>query len=328
MVVTFYGGGFIQGSASFTLPPPAYPVLNVSSSSDLIFVYPNYRTNAFGFLSGREVAADPNSDSNAGLLDQEAALKWTQKYIAKFGGDPERVSIWGQSAGGGSVVAQAIARKHDPPLFRGALASSPYWPTTYRWDAPETQWIYDTMVNRTGCAGNDSLKCLKKADLQTLRQAALYISGSHTYNTSSYTWAPVIDGSFLPLALSEATTKGEVNTDVAFGVYNSHEGENFTPSVRNDAGFNAWLAGFLPGLGKSELDRARVLYPASGETETFNYNSQAARASLIYRDVVLACPAFWMAQAAKSGGWLGEYGISPAKHASDTYWVHDVFSST
>lgn len=75
VVVAFYGGGFVQGSAAFTMPPPAYPILNVSAASDMIFVYPNYRVNAFGFLSGREVAQDADSDANVGLLDQQMALQ-------------------------------------------------------------------------------------------------------------------------------------------------------------------------------------------------------------------------------------------------------------
>ena len=53
--VTFHGGAFIEGSASFTIPPPAHPVLNVSQANDFIVVYSNYRLNAFGFLPGRMV---------------------------------------------------------------------------------------------------------------------------------------------------------------------------------------------------------------------------------------------------------------------------------
>jgi carboxylesterase type B len=182
--------------------------------------------NAFGFLPGSQIASSPTSDLNPGLLDQQAALIWTHKYIEQFGGDPKNVSIWGQSAGAGSVVAQVIANggKTDPPLFQTALASSPFWPKTYEYDAPEAQAIYDNLADMTGCAGPDSLSCLKSVDVQTIRTAALAISGSHTYNTSSYTWAPVIDGKFLTQSLSQATIKGQVNIDFGFGMYNTHEG--------------------------------------------------------------------------------------------------------
>jgi carboxylesterase type B len=86
-------------------------------------------------------------------------------------------------------------------LFSKALASSPFWPKTYRYDALEAQAIYDTLANLTGCSGPDSLQCLKKVDAEAIRTASLKISGSHTYNASSYTWAPVIDGKFLLLPI-------------------------------------------------------------------------------------------------------------------------------
>lgn len=94
VVVVFFGGAYIEGGGSFAIPPPAYPVLNASASNDLIFVYPNYRVNGFGFLPGKEIHDDPKSDLNPGLLDQHAVLQWTNKYIEKFGGDPKNVTIW------------------------------------------------------------------------------------------------------------------------------------------------------------------------------------------------------------------------------------------
>ncbi|KAG9630415.1 carboxylesterase, partial [Aureobasidium melanogenum] len=337
VVVVFYGGGFIQGSAYFSMPPSGYPVLNVSSSNDLVFVYPNYRVNAFGLLPGREIAADPLSDLNPGLLDQHVALEWTHKYISAFGGDPKNVTIWGQSAGGGSVVAQVIAQngRTSPPLFSKALASSPFWPKTYKYNAPQAQALYDSLASLTGCSGPDSLQCLKTVDVQTIRDASLTISGFHTYNTSSYTWSPVIDDTFLTLPLSSATANGHVNIYYGFGMYNLHEGENFIPPGFQhavDSGsppFNssvqsliAWLKGYLPEL--SDRDRSRVLslYPAQGSAEGLpNYNTTYVRAGLVFRDTVLACPAYWMADTAHKKSYLGEYTISPAKHASDTiYW--------
>lgn len=314
-----------------------YPVLNVSEANDFIFLYANYRVNAFGFLPGREIAADPTSDLNPGLLDQHAALEWTHRYISAFGGDPQNVTIWGQSAGGGSVVAQVIAQdgKTSPSLFSKALASSPFWPKTYQYDAPQAQSLYDTLANLTGCSGPKSLQCLKSVDVQVIRNASLIISASHTYNTSSYSWAPVIDGSFLTQPLSSATAKNQVNIDYGFGMYNLHEGENFIPpglqqsTVTGSPPFNSslsslssWLKGYMPGL--SDRDRARVLslYPGQGSAEGLSsYNTSYTRAGLIYRDTVLACPAYWMAGAAHKKSYLGEYIISPAKHASDTIYV-------
>ncbi|KAI0459377.1 carboxylesterase [Xylaria acuta] len=357
VVVTFYGGGFIQGSASFTLPPSAYPILNVSDASNMMFVYPNYRVNAFGFLPGREVAEDPFSDANAGLLDQAMALRWTRTYISHFGGDPDRITVWGQSAGGGSVLAQAIANhessakgrnrddgKAKKPLFRQALASSPFWPKTYRVDAPEAQWRYDTLANLTGCAGPESLKCLKSADVQKIRDASLAIVDSHKYTTSTFEWGPVIDGVFLREPLSAATARRKKGSIVAgYGMYNTHEGENFVPpglkSVSDTgappfnnasaASFDQWVSGYLPTLSRSRLDKLKEeLYPEVGSAEhVAGYNDTFTRAGLIYRDSTLACPAYWMAGSATDGGWIGEYTIAPAQHASDVYWWNTVNSA-
>lgn len=345
VVVVYFGGAFIEGGGSFSIPPSGYPILNVSNENDFIFVYPNYRVNAFGFLPGKEIGNDEYSDLNPGLLDQQAALQWTHKYIEHFGGSPQNVSIWGQSAGAGSVVAQVIANggNTQPKLFRNALASSPFWPKTYNYDAPQAQSIYDTLANLTGCAkATDTLQCLKAVDVQTIRTAALEIGYSHTYNTSSYTWAPVIDGTFLSQPLSVATLNGEVNTDNGFGVYNLHEGENFVPpglqnatntSQTLDEGFSSppynsslasfetWLRGYLPGLSERHLQMAQDLYPAEGTAEELQYNTTYVRAGLIYRDTVLACPALWSTRASHKTSYLGEYVISPATHGADTEWV-------
>ncbi|KAH8675820.1 carboxylesterase [Xylariales sp. PMI_506] len=325
VVVVFYGGAFIQGSASFNIPPPAYPVLNVSESSDLIFVYTNYRLNAFGFLPGKEIAEDPLSDTNAGLLDQQAAIRWTHTYIRQFGGDPERISIWGQSAGGGSVVAQVIGPKHDPPIFKQALASSPFWPKTYANDAPEAQARYDTLANLTGCAGPHSLKCLKSVDVQTIRNASLTMVSGYLYGPVSYPWGPVIDGTFLSKPLSQAANARDVNIELGFSMYNTHEGETF---VSSGVVYDTWLEGFLPSFSAAELAQVNELYPTVGTAENIaSYNDSWTRAGLIYRDTVLACPGYWTAGAAPRGNWLGEYTIPPAKHASDVYWWNTVNSA-
>jgi len=332
-VVNFYGGGFVYGSASVNMPPANYPVLNVSESTEILFVYPNYRVNVFGLLPGKEVAEDPESDLNAGLLDQEAALKWVRKHIASFGGDPEAVSIWGQSAGAGSVVAQVIGRRQDPPLFKRALASSPYWPKTYRYDSAEAQTLYDRMVNLTGCTGPNSLQCLKSVDLSAIQDANTIVVGSHLYTTSQYTWAPVIDGIFLSRPLS-AVMSADVNGEVAWGMYNTREGDYFMPSGLKElettgspslnhsaASFDTWLRGYLPTFSDDDIRAVKRIYPASGATESLKYDDAFTRAGLIYRDSVLACPAFWLAGLAPKGGWVGEYSIPPANHATDTEWV-------
>ncbi|KAF2709548.1 alpha/beta-hydrolase [Pleomassaria siparia CBS 279.74] len=347
VLVTFYGGGFIRGDASMTIPPSGFPVLNASESNDYVVVYPNYRTNVFGFLPGRKIGESERVDLNPGLLDQQAALLWVQKHIRHFGGDASNVVIWGQSAGGGSVVAQTIATGNkDKGLFKRAMVSSPFWPKTYRYDAPEAEAIFDAVSESVGCTGSaDEVQCLQKADLQQLRDVALALTNSHVYNTSSFTWSPVIDTSFLTTPLSTVIATASLNTDTILTSYNLHEGENFIPpgfssNTTDSVGFNsssasfdAWLSGFLPDFTADDLIAVETLYPASGSAEEMHYNTTSIRAGLVLRDLVLACPAYWLSSTAAATaataatatvggkGWVMEYTISPAKHASDTiYW--------
>ncbi|KAH7406205.1 Alpha/Beta hydrolase protein [Phaeosphaeria sp. MPI-PUGE-AT-0046c] len=335
VVLTFYGGGFVRGSASFDIPPSAFPVLNVSSSNDYITVYSNYRTNVFGFLPGSKVASHPDVDLNPGLLDQQAALKWIQKHISKFGGDPNNVTIWGQSAGGGSVVAQTIATGNQGlNLFTKAMTSSPFWPKTPRYDAPESEAIYQQTLYDVGCTNaTDEIACLKSADLQALRESALRLSTSLQYTTSAFTFGPVIDDKFLNTPLSSVIRNEHVNADLVLTSYNLYEGENFIPpgfansTTSSTDGFNSssssfdtWLRGYLPSFTATDIIAVKSLYPPTGSAEDMSYNTTYTRAGLIYRDVVLACPAYWLSSSAKKG-WVIEYTISPAKHASDVqYW--------
>jgi carboxylesterase type B len=342
VLVTFYGGGFIRGSATFDVtpsaPPSGFPVLNASVLNDYVVVYPNYRTNMFGFLPGRKMKEHPGVDLNVGLLDQQAALQWVQKNIFAFGGDKANVTIWGQSAGGGSVLAQAIATgNREKGLFKKAMASSPYWPKTYKYDDPEAEEIFEQTVKLAGCKGKeDEVQCLKDADLQVLRTAALKIADSHALTTSSYTWAPFLDGEFLAEELTEVVSNQQVNAESVFTTYNLHEGENFIPAgFSNAAGlggfnssaesFDAWLRGFLPRFSNAKIEELKKLYPSQGTAEEISYKTTYERAGLIYRDAVLACPAYWVSKAAKNG-WIAEYTISPAKHASDVKYVSKAIS--
>lgn len=288
------------------------------------------------------------------LLDQEAVLKWVHKHISKFGGDPDNVTIWGQSAGAGSVVAQLLANggKTKPRLFHKAILSSPFWQKSYRYDAPEVEAVYTKLVELTGCNEpgiDDSLACLKTIDVQKIRDANQVINNMYTLTTMSYTWNPVLDGSFLREALSTATAKGRINKAQVLGMYNRYEGTPFlngalnrptsllpsSPGYTNTradnfnsttSGFRYWLSGFLPTLTPAQLSTIEDLYPASPtDLAASNYTTTHDRAGFIYRDLVLTCPSIWLALSPSSlPSYIGEYTILPARHASDTQWWNSI----
>ena len=100
VLVWIHGGGYAQGSKAYYGIPGEIE----AQSNDIIFVSINYRLSAFGWISGPSVQA--NGVGNAGLYDQRFALEWVQEYITRFGGDPNQVTVIGESAGGGSILLQ------------------------------------------------------------------------------------------------------------------------------------------------------------------------------------------------------------------------------
>lgn len=232
------------------------------------------------------------------------------------------------------MIAQVLgqSRTKTPKLFNKAVMSSPYFPRTYHYSSPEAEKLYKDVTTWTGCDNKtDSLQCLKTVDVKTLQFAAWKMGADYQYTTSTFTWAPVIDDTFLVEPLTSVTTKGDLSIDLAYGVYNSHEGESFVPhdlekstSPRfnsSTAGFETWLRGFLPNFNETLLEHVKQLYPNAGKTETFTFDTAFTRAGVIYLDLLLACPTFWLSNGAKKGGWMTYYDIPPGLHALDTVYV-------
>jgi para-nitrobenzyl esterase len=120
VMVWFYGGGWMNGGSS----PAAYDGTEFARSG-LVFVSFNYRLGRFGFFAHPALTREnPNGLlGNYGYMDQIAALKWVQQNIAAFGGDPQRVTVFGESAGGGSIqalICSPVARG----LFQRAIVDS------------------------------------------------------------------------------------------------------------------------------------------------------------------------------------------------------------
>jgi carboxylesterase type B len=119
VLVWIYGGGYTAGSKGSYNAANGLLARSQDGEDDegLIYVALNYRLGAFGWLSGPTF--QENGTANAGLWDQRFALEWVQKHISKFGGDPDRVTVFGESAGGGSIMGQitAFGGKKGPAPF-------------------------------------------------------------------------------------------------------------------------------------------------------------------------------------------------------------------
>ena len=142
-----FGGGFELGSTQM-YDGTSLVAESVAQGKPIVFVAVNYRVGGFGFMPGKEILAD--GSANLGLLDQRLGLQWVADNIAAFGGDPDKVTIWGESAGAISVMDQMMLYDGDnsyngKPLFRAGIMNSGSVVPADPVDCPKGQAIYDTV---------------------------------------------------------------------------------------------------------------------------------------------------------------------------------------
>src|SRR5690606_37688390 len=120
VMVWMHGGGFTSGSGNYLIYDGTY----LAKKEDVVVVSVTHRLNIFGFLHLSDIGDDKwRSATNVGAQDLVAALQWVQDNIAAFGGDPDRVTIFGQSGGGGKTTT-LMAMPSASGLFHRAIAQS------------------------------------------------------------------------------------------------------------------------------------------------------------------------------------------------------------
>mmetsp|Transcript_97470 Transcript_97470/g.303599 ORF Transcript_97470/g.303599 Transcript_97470/m.303599 type:complete len:637 (+) Transcript_97470:73-1983(+) len=163
VLVSFYGGGFVKGYSQ----DPLFDGSFLAASQDIVVVTVNYRLAMFGNLASAEVAREgnvwegrdwPATGSMNGLLDGVTALKWIQEHIGAFGGDADRVTIWGESAGGVFVNILGVTPLAKGLFRYGVSASGPGWGII----APKPP------VGLLGCTA-ELLRCAKVSSVGALR---------------------------------------------------------------------------------------------------------------------------------------------------------------
>lgn len=225
VLVWIYGGGFAMGWTGD--PSNDCEALARKALSDggegVILASLNYRVGQIGFFSHPLLDAENEQhvSGNYGILDQIAALRWIQDNIAKFGGDPDRVTIFGESAGGISV-SMLCASPLAAGLFRGAISQSggsfgPYRQVTYPGENMQTL----AMAEKDCCRVAEELGASTVEELRALDPAAF-----SRYMMGAGGW-PIVDGYVIPDDQTVLYTAGKFNdVDVLIG-YNSDEGASF-----------------------------------------------------------------------------------------------------
>lgn len=297
-----------------------------------------YRLGILGFLSSADLVRN-GGVANAGLLDQNASLNWVQNHISAFGGDPARVTIAGQSAGGGSVLHHSVSYNGSlgSTLFKGLIASSPSpGSTKTEWyNSSATEQLYTHVAQAAQCPPGSPFACLTNLTFAELADVSQIV----TSQGPNGTWAfnPVIDGTYLVDEPSKLLALGQVNGQYAMVGHNAEEGTAFVPNVMYDADSAAWLAQAMPFLaaGQSAANVTDVLaqYPYDAAVDTNFATSGAgaptvtttqsttfgehARLANIWAEANIICPSEWLGSAYGPRGFLYQYSVVPALHTSD-----------
>ena len=281
VMVWIHGGSLTGGSSD-----PYDPTRLVKKG--VIVVTINYRLGYLGFFAQSAIDAEPHLNGNYGLMDQQFALKWVRRNIAGFGGDPDRVTIFGESAGGLSVYSQ-LASPLAAGLFVGAISESGSYSEFQDYFAPiitlaagETTGTAGVpsgaaIADSVGC-NNQKASCLRAVPASTLvaeEPGGLF---------------PFVDGTLLTQTPTAAFASGEFNQVPVISGTNHDEYRYFVASeydlmgnpILNSAEYNAAVAALW---GPSLQPAVLALYPFS----SYPFGGEALGAS--GTDGIFSCPA-------------------------------------
>jgi para-nitrobenzyl esterase len=318
VMVWIHGGGFVLGEG--VQADGGTSGTKLAETERVIVVSMNYRLGPFGFLAHELLTAESEDDAsgNYGLMDQVAALRWVRENIRSFGGNPDNVTIFGESAGGFSTCA-LVTSPRAAGLFHRAIMQSGScerpWPTLA---AGHTEG--DRFVELTGCsAENDVLSCMREKPWRELHDAWAPKTGDTgligfeasliDIEGKYLEWSPVLDGYFFeeqsPLSMANGTFNqvplmigftreegrlfGWLAEDESVGAGIDITEENYPNFVEYMIGGNAALA-----------DTAM-----SGPYATDNFVDPGDAFSALVGDVAFRCPA--LAQASSTSAHVPTY---------------------
>ncbi|KAI5121432.1 hypothetical protein M0805_006193 [Coniferiporia weirii] len=313
---------------------PLYDWVN-QSAQRIVGVSIGYRLNLLGLLSGTEMLA--NGDANAGLLDQRAALEWVQRHISSFGGNPDEVTIDGESAGAASVVMQIVAYggTKPAPFKRGIVQSIGYGPMVTSEEAEST---FQNVAAFIGCpsSGSQALSCLREASVGAI-VGAINHPGIGSFTT-------VVDGpeGFLPALPSDLITSGNFSTVEFLGGHCTNDGRTFVGGTPDEFVTDADVARLVFARWGSHvtnelIQAALALYPEPGAPGS-PFATQYDRASMMAQEIVFSCMDWLLADRLQARGVenvftfrfnapdpvvLAEAPYEGVMHTSDLYFLFD-----
>jgi para-nitrobenzyl esterase len=256
VVVYVHGGAFTEGSGAV----PIYDGENLARQG-MVVVTINYRLGVFGFLAYPDLtkASVHHSSGNYGLLDQIAALKWVKANIRQFGGNPERVLVWGQSAGAMSVEA-LIASPLSANLFHAAMADSGIGLVPGMADLTKAEENGKKFAEALHANDIDALRALPADQLLKSSQGPMR-------------FGPIADGWVLPATPQELNARGGDNDIPVITGYQAMDSALFS---RAPGSLDAWHAQNKQQY-RDKADEFEKLYPATTVEEVKAMSLQASQ---------------------------------------------------
>ncbi|KAH7029042.1 Alpha/Beta hydrolase protein [Microdochium trichocladiopsis] len=314
VLVWIHGGGFTFGSKT-SVGNPAGIIARAGLDDDkggIIFVSINYRLGLFGWLAGSDVTP------NLGLYDQRAALDWVQKYISRFGGDPARVTIMGESAGGSSITHHITAYGGGDKLpFRAAIPQSPAFQFNIDTDATYKKTLAQaTTESQQSVSSVAGLKSLTTDQLksvnQKVTQAAIY--GGFNFGVS-------VDGTYVPELPQVLFAKGKFNKGldllIAHMPITSEAAPFVPPTIATAADLRTYAEQSLATSSSAVIDELLTdVYPDVMDG-TYPWTTQFGRAVVIATELNFACVARYISTAYNGHTHSYIFAYPPAYHAGD-----------
>lgn len=257
-----HGGGFADGTGGRPAYNMSFIIQNaVDIGKPFIGVSINYRLAPFGFWSSN--ALTQKGWTNVGLRDQIQAINWVRENIEAFGGDPDHIVIWGESAGAISVGKLMTSGK--VPFIKGAIMESGSAVLHDIWAAsvPQYEDDFENVVDYFNCTeASDVIECLQDVDEIDLQYAFNITNG-----IMKYTPFPVVDGDIIPKSGYDSYANGEFTKIPILIGDNTDEGNAFTPTTIVDfASFYTAAKSTFPHLTNTSLNTIYELYTSRNNT--------------------------------------------------------------
>ncbi|KAI3528801.1 carboxylesterase [Colletotrichum filicis] len=255
--VWVHGGSYVNGGSRDPRYNLSYIVdQSVKEGKPIVAASINYRVSYWGFLFSNEL--QNAGAGNIGLRDQRLSLEWLQQNIGAFGGSPDKVTIWGESAGARSLGMQLVAYDGQyNNLFRSAILESGS-PIARFADADDWQPWFNALVDKTGCTdAADKLSCLRGLPWQTIN--AIY-NGTNPLSVTPPTISAVVDGDFITAQGSELLAADKfAHVPLLLG-NNFDEGTAYAKQgINTTEQFQAWLTALQ--LDSEQVAAISELYP-------------------------------------------------------------------